>query len=196
MQATERILIAAGALILVGVPVYTFARTKLGLDIALWRKAMLKRADEHVQAGTLYQWGGGHPVNPDSWGLDCSGLIIDCARAAGFVLEWNSGSMWQLLPRVGQPAPADVALYGYNDKAIHVTLVERWHPEEGRAEIIGSQGGDSGTTTPEIARQQEAFVRKGTDHRKDTRFMGFCSLADIAEGRRSGKTFSGWGQFG
>ena len=71
--------------------------------IAPWRQAMLTRADQHVQAKTPYQWGGGHP-GIVSWGVDCSGLVIDCAKAAGFVLEWNSGSMWQLLPRVTDAA--------------------------------------------------------------------------------------------
>lgn len=132
----------------------------------------------------------------DSWGLDCSGLIINCAKAAGFVLEWNSGSMWQLLPRVESPQPADVALFGYNGKAVHVMLVEDYFPAEGRAACIGAQGGDSSTVSPAIAAQMNAYVRRVPDHRKDTRFLGFCSLADIAEGRVSGKAFSGFGSFG
>ena len=161
-------------------------------NIAPWRKAMLARADEHVKAGTLYQWGGGH-AGVNSWGLDCSGLIIDCARAAGFEMEMNSNAIWHALPRVAYPTPGDVALFGSAQKAVHIMLVEKWYPSEGRAACIGAQNGDVDVTSPEVAQARGAVVKRVPDHRSE-RFLGFCSLADIAEGRRAGT--AGFGRFG
>lgn len=195
MERWKWVAIAGGVLVAVPVIAYLTEKNAQAAGLGGWRGAMLKEADRQVQLHTPYMWGGGHP-GIVSWGLDCSGLVIQCAKVAGFVLEWNSGSMWQLCPHVQVPQPADVALFGYNNKAVHVTLVEQWFPAEGRAACIGSQGGDASTTSPEIAAEQNAYVRRSPDHRKDTRFLGFCSLADIAEGRRSGKVLAGFGRFG
>ncbi len=177
------VIIAAGAASLLAAGVVLAMRKSKEPS---WREAMLDRADYHVQNRTLYQWGGGHP-GIESWGLDCSGLIIDCASEAGFVFEWNSNSMWQLLPHVAEPEPADVALFGFGNKAVHVMLVEWWFPQENRAACIGAQGGDATTTTPEIAVQQGAHVRRLSDHRLDKRFLGFASLEEIATGKRDGR---------
>ena len=154
-------------------------------NLAPWRKAMLARADEHVKAGTPYQWGGGH-AGVDSWGLDCSGLIIDCAKVAGFELEMNSNAIWHNLAHVDTPEPGDVALFGTSDKAVHIMLVEEWIASEGRAACIGAQNGDVDVTSVEVAESRNAKVMRVPDHRADKRFLGFVSLADIAEGRRAG----------
>lgn len=159
-----------------------------------WRAKMLMRANEHVQAQTLYQWGGGHGW-VDAYGLDCSGLVIDCCKAAGFVMQFNSDSIWKLCPHVELPQPADLALYGTDSHATHVTIVEKVTPD-GMVAIIGANGGGSATTSPEVARAQNAFVKKVPTHLYRQGFLGFASLVDIAEGRRSGKAFSGMGLAG
>lgn len=157
-----------------------------GASLAPWRQAILDRASWHVQQGTLYEWGGGH--GGGTYGLDCSGLVIDACKAAGFVMQWNSGSMWELLPHVASPQPADLCLYGSGGKATHVTIVEKLTPD-GLVAIIGENGGGSNTTTPATAKAQGAFAKRVPTHLYRSGFLGFCSLVDIAEGRVSAKMF-------
>ena len=188
---TKWIVGGAGALALLAL----LARSsKANASEAGWREKMLLRANEHVQAQTLYQWGGGHGW-VDAYGLDCSGLVIDCCKAAGFVMQFNSDSIWKLCPHVEVPQPADLALYGTAAQATHVTMVEKITPD-GMVAIIGANGGGSATTTPAVARAQNAFVKKVPTHLYRSGFLGFASLVDIAEGRKSGKAFSGMGLAG
>ncbi len=51
-------------------------------------------------------------------------------------------------------------------------MVTSFDPATGIAQTIGSNGGDSKTTSPEIAQQMNAFVKESTSESK--RFLGFC----------------------
>lgn len=135
-----------------------------------WRRQMVACARQHVRDRTPYQWGGGH--HGPSWGLDCSGLVLDCARAAG--LEpgaWSSRTMAAGLPEVTHPEPGDVAVYAPR----HVVLVESYDPQTGVAEIIGANGGGPSTTSPEVAEAQGARVRREPTHLYRSGFLGFRS---------------------
>lgn len=146
-------------------------------DLEPWRRQMVQCARWHVKNRTLYQWGGGH--HGPSWGLDCSGLINDCAKAAGFSADgWGSARMWTELPRVDVPRPGDIASYGPR----HVVLVEAWDPATQTATIIGANGGDSTTTSPERATEQGAFVRREPTHLYREVFRGFSSLVPLVNG--------------
>ena len=114
--------------------------------------------------------------------------LVREGKAAGFVMQWNSGSMWELLPHVASPQPADLCLYGSGGKATHVTIVEKLTPD-GLVAIIGENGGGSNTTTPATAKAQGAFAKRVPTHLYRSGFLGFCSLVDIAEGRVSAKMF-------
>lgn len=144
-------------------------------DLPEWRKAMLRRAREHLANRTLYQWGGGR--SPSNYGVDCSGMVITCLAEAGVPLPpegGTSGVWWSVLPRVEVPLPGDVALFGRPDKAIHVTLVEKVL-EGGDAMTIGANGGDKDVTTPQIAEARGAFVsRKRALEWKN--FLGYCTF--------------------
>lgn len=140
-----------------------------------WREKILARAREHVQRHTLYEWGGGH--HPGSWGLDCSGLVIDCAARAGIDLRgWDSHRMWTELPRVVEPQGGDLACYAPR----HVVIVEGYDSATKTASIIGANGGDSTSTSPERAAQQGAFVRREPSHLYRSGFLGFVSLQGMA----------------
>lgn len=142
-----------------------------------WRRRLLECARGHVQAKTLYQWGGGHGWLGDAeYGLDCSGLVLQCAKQAGVDVWMTSNGMYEQLPPVETPRPGDLALYGKPDRAWHVRIVEAWHPEEGRAETIGAEGGGPKVTSPERAVVKNAHVRRVPDHRA-SHFLGFRTLA-------------------
>ena len=145
-------------------------------DLAPWRRDLLGCVFDHMEMGTLYQWGGGHGHGGD-WGLDCSGLVNTCAQLAGMSVAGNADWYYHDLPPVAQPAPGDLALYGSPDRATHVRVVTAWYPDEGRAEAIGAEGGGPSVTTPEIAEAQNARVRYVKNHLAfGSPFLGFQSL--------------------
>lgn len=142
-----------------------------------WRPLIVAAARQHVAARTPYQWGGGH--HGQSWGLDCSGLILDCARKAGIEPgPWDTRRMRAELPRVAHPKPGDVALYSPR----HVVLVESYDPRTQTARIIGANGGDSSSTSPERAAEQDARVKRETSHLYRGGFQSFHTLAPWFEG--------------
>lgn len=138
------------------------------------RKAVVKAA--LARLGTPYQWAGGHMG--EGWGLDCSGLILQAMRDAGEQPfaggESTSNGWYHALPLVSDPRPGDVAFYGSDPaRATHIVMVTKFDPATGIAAIVGSNGGDQSTTSPEIARRQGAMVKEADSHmfRKD--FLGF-----------------------
>jgi hypothetical protein len=144
-------------------------------DLPEWRKAMLRKAREHLAARTLYQWGGGR--SPNDYGVDCSGMVLTCLREAGVSPPPEGGTSyvwWDVLPRVEVPQPGDVALFGRPERAVHVTLVE-YPLEGGDAMTIGANGGDKDVNTPQIAESRNAFVsRKRAREWKN--FLGYCTF--------------------
>ena len=151
--------------------------------VAPWRRAMVLCARGHAAKKTPYQWGGGHGHDMPDFGLDCSGLIISCGYSTGMVNAsgWDSRRMWAELPHVQVPQPGDVALYSPR----HVVMVESFDPATGLATIIGSNGGDASSTTPEVAAMQGAFVRREPTHLYRAGFQGFASLEPLVIGGRS-----------
>lgn len=141
-----------------------------------WRGAFLAAA--RARLGTPYQWGGGHGDGM-SWGLDCSGLVLQAAKAAGLVLPpgaTTADTMWRTFRRVQTPEPGDLAFYGSGGKAQHVVIVTSW--DGTKAATIGANGGDQTTTTPAAAAAKNARVDERPDHRairKD--FLGFGSIS-------------------
>lgn len=114
--------------------------------------------------GTLYQWGG--QLYRGDYGTDCSGLVGDAFYRAGAVSRglalgtgWAS-STYATLPRVEQPQPGDLWVYG--DPVTHVTLhlgqlqVGDFPPTEPL--LLNASGGGQDVVTPEIARARRARV--------------------------------------
>jgi len=64
-------------------------------------------------------------------------------------------------------------------------MVESFDPATGLATIIGSNGGDASSTTPEVAAMQGAFVRREPTHLYRAGFQGFASLEPLVIGGRS-----------
>lgn len=158
------------------------AAWRLLLSGPAWRRDVMARARRHVADRTPYEWGGGH--HGESWGLDCSGLVLDCFRRGAGIDPgpWDSRSMASGLPVVDVPEPGDVAVYAPR----HVVLVERWDPSRGVAVIIGANGGGPTTTTIETARRQGAFTKRESTHLYRQGFLGFRSTEPWA--RKAGRT--------
>lgn len=135
------------------------------------RQSMVDCARKHVEDRTPYQWGGGH--HGPSWGLDCSGLVLDCARKSGIDPGyWNSTRMRKELPPTDIPQPGDLALY----LPRHVVLVESFDPMTWVATIIGENGGGPSTTNVEAALKQDARAKRISTHLYRDGFVGFRSI--------------------
>lgn len=135
------------------------------------RQKMVECAQQHVEDRTPYQWGGGH--HGPSWGLDCSGLVLDCARKAGIDPgHWDSSKMRDQLPPTDNPQPGDLALY----LPRHVVLVESFDPFTGIATVIGENGGGPSSTSVEVALKQDARAKREPTHLYRETFVGFRSI--------------------
>jgi hypothetical protein len=170
--------LGVGAVILLWAAKSSSASDSLA-NVAPWRRAMVLCARDKATKRVPYQWGGGHEHAMADFGVDCSGLIIRCGQETGMVNAsgWGSQRMMAELPRTQAPQPGDVALYSPR----HVVMVESFDPRTGIATIIGANGGDSSTTTPEIAAMQNAFVRREPTHLYRPRdFMWFANLESLA----------------
>lgn len=129
--------------------------------------------------GTLYQWGGGRNPATDQ-GVDCSGLIIRAHRIAGLPLPpcggATSDAWWQCLERIApaETKPADLALFGRPDRAVHVELVTRIDGD--KVTMLGANGGDRDVTSPAIAASRNAMVKWDSMSISQPRgnFIGFC----------------------
>jgi hypothetical protein len=160
-------------------------------QLPAWRRAILKCARAHVEARTPYQWGGGH--SPGTWGLDCSGLVINCTAMAGIDMRgWDSQRMWNELSHVEFPQPADLALYSPR----HVVFVEKFDPSTGIAHIIGSQGGGPSTTSRQVADSQGACVQRVDTHLYRSGFLGFATIEAFAAGATAARASNYQDQYG
>lgn len=121
-----------------------------------------------MQMGKPYTWGA---KGPDAY--DCSGFVTAGIRACGGP-DWrqthNSQALFDALEPTDTPEPGDLAFYGPPGKINHVMV----HWIDGR--VIGACGGDSSTTTAELATARGAAVqfRKQVRYRPD--FRGFRRL--------------------
>ncbi len=144
-----------------------------------WRRTLVDCARAHADAGTLYQWGGGHGWRDPEYGLDCSGLATSCAREAGFDVHMTADMIYKQLPEVAVPGPGDFAVYGSSSKANHVRVVEEWFPEEGRASTVGAEGAGSKVNDPAEAERRNMRVKRVPDHRA-ANFLGFRTIDGYA----------------
>lgn len=117
---------------------------------------------------TPYRWDA---KGPDRF--DCSGLVTWGLAAVGVLpfaarLNTNCEVLWKQLPATENPQPGDLCLYGNTDAPHHVMVLC-----EDRQFVFGAAGGDSTTTTDEIAAQKQAAVqyRPNAHYRGD--FLGY-----------------------
>jgi hypothetical protein len=122
--------------------------------------------------GQLYEWGGGH--TPSYWGLDCSGLILQALQKAGIkpvAPVYTADSMWRLLPKVTDPLPGDLALYGTEAHVHHVAVLTSRNPD-GTWNVISAEG-DQNDTTPAGSAARGHRVKERPTHRFMSDFLGF-----------------------
>ena len=122
--------------------------------------------------GTPYIWGGRDP----SYGLDCSGAVDVAMEAAGIVpkghaVRFAADDLERSLESIskGDLQVGDLVFYGSRLKpgATHVMMYV------GEGKVVGATGGGRNSTSPQIAREQDAAVKvKNLDYRKDIRGYG------------------------
>lgn len=136
------------------------------------RLAFLNFAMRHE--GKLYRWGSNGPDD-----FDCSGFIVCGMRQpdvfGASYLDRSCAKFWEM-PKVGVPRPGDLCVYrGRNGQPNHV-MVSVDGGLTGR--VFGACGGDSTTTTPELAAAKGARVqfRRSPNYRVgDYGLLGFVN---------------------
>lgn len=114
-----------------------------------------------------YLWGGQGQL---SRGLDCSGLVTECARAAGLIGkddDFSANGYWQMWGKDEIPRAKFGALAFWIDgtgRAYHVAICI------GPFHCITADGGGSSTISVAIAEQKEAVIRRlPIEHGRKTR---------------------------
>lgn len=104
------------------------------------------------QIGKPYIWGANGPD-----GFDCSGLVVYGLRQIGAIgkdEDFSARGFFNLSPKTKIPLAGDLAFYGQKpDKVTHVVVIV-----DG-IRVVSASGGDSRTTSPEIARKMGAAVK-------------------------------------
>jgi cell wall-associated NlpC family hydrolase len=144
-------------------------------DFGWLRERFLKTVLELM--GKPYKWAG-----KDSSGLDCSGLVtFGLFLASSGRIDWrqshNTDRLWAELEPTDNPAPGDLAFYGPNkanpNDVAHVMVCLAG------GFVFGAAGGDSSTTSPEIAKVQDARVKVKTSVNYRPDFRGFRRLPEF-----------------
>lgn len=119
-------------------------------DLAL--KRFLQTAESYL--GTPYIFGGDDPS-----GLDCSGFVVECLKAVGFLGEnedYSANGLLGLYQHHACDDPRAGAILFYLDtegKAFHVVIcLDDCYQ-------IGASGGTGATKTTEAAWQANAYVK-------------------------------------
>lgn len=117
---------------------------------------------------------------------DCSGLVTSSLFSATGIdrrTTWNAQRLFENCSKVDKPIPGDLVFYGPSRAHItHVmvymksTSIQKDSSKDAGGVVFGSSGGDSRTTTPEIAKQMNANVRghSSVNYRPD--FVAFGRL--------------------
>jgi len=110
--------------------------------------------------GKWYKWGGDDPS-----GFDCSGLVLECCQAIGWVnanTDLTADNMWVRWKdyAVVDPIPGCLVFWlNTAGKAVHVEICLRGRTPYGQALAIGAKGGGSTTHTVDDAIKQNAFIK-------------------------------------
>ena len=125
--------------------------------------------------GTPYIWGGDDPS-----GFDCSGFVVECLKAAGFLAEGADSTADGLLHRfadhtVARPSPGAL-LFTVNESgaAFHVAICLDEHFQ------ISVAGGDRTVTDSTAAWRANAYIRI-RPIRFDPRSMKVINLFDFGK---------------
>lgn len=123
------------------------------------------------QEGKPYRW---NADGPDAF--DCSGLICYGVYLIGGP-DWrathNCKRLWAELEPTTAPLPGDLVFYGPKGAPNHVMI----YTGDGR--VYGACGGNSDTTTLEIALEKKAKVRYCSRIHYRPDFLGFRKLGDF-----------------
>jgi len=119
-----------------------------------------------AQSGKMYVWCGKGPET-----FDCSGLVTASMQALDLP-DWrathNAARLFAELEPIEffQLRPGDLVFYGQPGQISHVMFF--WTPE---GEVYGACGGNSSTTSPEVAMKAGACVksRRSVLYRPDVR---------------------------
>jgi len=119
---------------------------------AFAKRAFMRTALKYI--GKFYLWGGDDPS-----GFDCSGLAVECLKAAGKIplsSDYTADGLYQYFKEHTTTEPVEGALVFYfnsEDKAIHVMICTDPYF------AIGAEGGGSKIKTPADAKEANAFVK-------------------------------------
>lgn len=136
--------------------------------------AEMAKPREGPNGERLRYWYLWNTDGPDTF--DCSGFVAWCLKMVGgpdWAKTWWSERMWRELPIViGKPEAGDLALYGWPGIS-HVMICMA----DGC--VVGASGGDATTTSIELARHKNAFVKKHITHLYRRDFRGFRKLEPL-----------------
>lgn len=127
------------------------------------------------QENKLYRWGS----NGEDDTFDCSGLVVFCMRDPAVFgpsyLDRSCSEFWAM-PKVGVPRPGDLAVYRNKMGLASHVMICIDGGLTGR--VFGACGGDSSTTTRELAAAKGARVqfRRNPNYRVgDYGLLGFVN---------------------
>lgn len=102
------------------------------------------------QLGKPYVWGANGPH-----AFDCSGLVVYALRSLGLigpVEDFSSRHLFEHCKPTAAPEPGDLAFYGKKNISHVVVFLDS-------SRVISASGGDSKTTSTEIARKTGASIK-------------------------------------